>query len=147
MSHNNSLSSALSAYAQRIVGAKGEPGIQGTAGAAGATAASPLTIKTINESAVVAYTLIVTDADATFLDTNNASANTVTIPPNSSVAIAIGSQLLGSQKGVGATTLVAGSGVTLLTASAGLKLVSQYSVWTAVQVALNVWRVTGDLEA
>ena len=132
---------------QEFKGATGEPGARGPSGLAGATSASPLTIKTVNESAVIAYTLIVTDADSTFLQTNNASANTVTIPPNATIDIAIGSQLFISQTGAGQTTLVAGSGVTIQTASAGLKLVNQYSVLTAVQIAVNVWRVAGDLEA
>lgn len=47
------------------------------------------------------------------VEMNNASANTATVPPNSSVAFPIGYKLEVVQTGTGATTIVAGSGVTI----------------------------------
>jgi hypothetical protein len=44
---------------------------------------------------------------------NVAGANTVTVPPNSSVAFPVGTEIKVTQIGAGATTFVAGAGVTI----------------------------------
>jgi hypothetical protein len=43
----------------------------------------------------------------------NAAANTVTVPPNSSVAFPIGTKIMITQGGAGSTTIAAGAGVTI----------------------------------
>lgn len=63
------------------------------------------------------YTLVLGDAAST-LRMNVATANTLTIPPNSSVAFPIGSEVEVIQAGAGLTTITAGAGVTLNTPSA-----------------------------
>ena len=77
---------------------------------------------------------------------NNGSAQTVTVPPNSSVAIAVGSQVQVAGLGAGEITMAAGSGVTLRY-TPGLKLRAQYSSVTCIKIATDEWILVGDLEA
>jgi hypothetical protein len=92
------------------------------------------------------YTLVIGDAGK-LVEMNNASANNLTVPPNSSVAFPTGTQILISQYGAGQTTVVAGSGVTIRSASNYLKLSSQYSGATLVKIASDEWYLFGDLSA
>ena len=59
-----------------------------------------------------AYTLVLDDAGKV-VEMSNASANTVTVPPSSSVAFPTGTVVEVCQVGAGQTSVVAGSGVTL----------------------------------
>jgi len=95
---------------------------------------------------VASYTASLTD-DGKFITISSASANNFTVPPNSSVAFGIGTQLNIAQLGAGATTIVAGSGVTLNSAGAKLKLDAQYAVATCVKTDTNTWFVVGNLKA
>ena len=94
------------------------------------------------------YTFVLADGNNTLVTLANASANTATIPPNSSVAFPIGTVLNFAQTGAGQTTITQGSGVTIIstggTASAPKTRV-QYSVATAMQTSANTWLVTGDV--
>ena len=85
--------------------------------------------------------------DGKLITMSNASANTFTVPPNSSVAFGIGTQLNIAQLSTGATTIVAGSGVTLNSDGAKLKLNAQYAVATIVKTGTNEWFVVGNLKA
>jgi hypothetical protein len=91
------------------------------------------------------YTLGLVDAEGA-VAMNVASANTVTVPPESSVAFPIGTSILIYQEGAGATTITAGAGVTLR-ARAGLTQVlnGQYAMATVVKRATNTWVLAGDL--
>ena len=95
---------------------------------------------------IVSYTAVLTD-DGKIITMSNASANNFTVPPNSSVAFGIGTQLNIAQLGAGQTTIVAGSGVTLNSAGAKLKLNAQYAVATCVKTDTNTWFVVGNLSA
>jgi len=95
---------------------------------------------------VASYTALLTD-DGKFITISSASANNFTVPPNSSVAFGIGTQLNIAQLGAGTTTIVAGSGVTLNSAGAKLKLDAQYAVATCVKTDTNTWFVVGNLKA
>lgn len=99
-----------------------------------------------NEQTGTSYTLVLTDAGK-LIETNNASANTLTIPPNSSVAFATGNQILVIQKGAGQTTLAAGSGVTINSKDSNLKITGQYSAVTLIKAATDTWYAIGDLSA
>ena len=77
----------------------------GTATAGGINAP----IHSVNTQTGTSYTLVLGDANG-LVDTDNGSANTVTVPPNSSVAFPVGTQVLVVQQGAGQTTIVAGSG-------------------------------------
>ena len=91
------------------------------------------------------YTLVLTD-DGKIVEQNKASANDLTVPPNSSVAFPVGTRIDVVQVGAGATTIVAGSGVTV-NKNALLTLVmnGQWSVVTLYKRATNTWVVAGDL--
>lgn len=97
----------------------------------------------INAQTGTSYTLDIADYNTdSIVTTNNASANTVTVPPS---VFPIGAQLLVAQIGAGQTTIVAGVGVTLN--AVGLKITAQYNAITMVQTASNVWYVFGNLTA
>ena len=100
----------------------------------------------INAQTGASYTTVLAD-DGKLITVSNASANTLTIPPNSSVAFGIGTQINIAQLGAGATTIVAGAGVTLNSDGAKLKLNAQYAVATCVKTDTNTWFVVGNLKA
>ena len=105
-------------------------------------------IEELNTNAQVGttYTLALTD-DGKVVEMNNASANTLTVPPNSSVAFPVGSQILVLQTGAGQTTLAAGAGVTVNSKDGNLKLSAQWCAATLIKRATDVWVVVGDLSA
>jgi hypothetical protein len=90
------------------------------------------------------YTLVLSDADK-LVETNVASANNLTIPLNSSVAFATGTQILLAQYGAGQTTIVATSGVTIRSNGGKLKLNVQYSGATLIKIDTNEWYLFGDI--
>jgi hypothetical protein len=100
----------------------------------------------INAQTGASYTAVLTD-DGKLITMSNASANTFTVPPNSSVAFGIGTQLNIAMLGAGQTSVVAGSGVTLNSAGSKLKLDAQYAVCTCVKTDTNTWFVVGNLKA
>jgi hypothetical protein len=89
------------------------------------------------------YTLALSDS-TNLVEMDSTTANTVTIPTDATVAFPVGSAIDIFQRGTGQTTLVAGSGVTLLY-TPGLKLRDRYSAATCIKRAANTWIVTGDL--
>ena len=105
-------------------------------------------IEELNTNAQVGttYTLALTD-DGKIVEMNNASANTLTVPPNSSVAFPVGSQILVLQTGAGQTTLAAGAGVTINSKDGNLKLSAQWCAATLIKRASDTWVVVGDLSA
>lgn len=66
----------------------------------------------VNTQTGTTYTLVLTDAGKV-VEMNNAASNTLTIPPNSSVAFPINTVIEVHQYGAGATSVAQGSGVTL----------------------------------
>ena len=100
----------------------------------------------IRASTATSTTALLTD-DGKLVTMSNASANTFTVPPNSSVAFGIGTQLNIAQLGAGSTSIVAGAGVTLNSAGGKLKLDAQYAVATCVKTDTNEWFVVGNLKA
>jgi hypothetical protein len=92
------------------------------------------------------YTLVLSDADK-LVEMNVGSANNLTIPLNSSVAFATGTQILLAQYGAGQTTIVPTSGVTVRSNGAKLKLNVQYSGATLIKIAENEWYLFGDIVA
>lgn len=99
----------------------------------------------INAQTGTNYTLLLTD-DGKFVTMNNASASTLTVPPNSSVAFPIGAKIEGAQLGAGQVTLTQGAGVTI-NAVPGLKLAAQYSVFGLKKIATDTWLAYGRLSA
>lgn len=101
----------------------------------------------VNDQTGTTYTLVAAD-DSKVVRCANASAITVTVPPNSSVAFDIGTRVDIVQSGAGAVTVAAGSGVTInKPASFTLVLQEQWSQVTLVKVASDTWDLAGDLTA
>ena len=88
------------------------------------------------------YTLALTDD---YVRMNSASAVNVTVPPNSSVAFPVGKQITVVAVGAGQVTIVAGSGVSILT-NETLKVRKQGSAVTLTKVSTNGWELAGDVE-
>jgi hypothetical protein len=92
------------------------------------------------------YTLVLADADK-LVEMNVGSANNLTIPLNSSVAFATGTQILLAQYGAGQTTIVPTSGVTVRSNGSKRKLNVQYSGATLIKIATDEWYLFGDIVA
>jgi hypothetical protein len=92
---------------------------------------------------VASYVLQASDNNK-LIEMNVGSGNSVTI--NNSIFSA-GNQILVSQYGAGQVTFVAGSGVTLRSASGKLKLTGQYSMATIVAISSSEFYIAGDLTA
>jgi hypothetical protein len=97
-----------------------------------------------NNQPVNMYTLGAADASK-LVEMDVSIGNTVTVPANSSVGFAIGTQIMVVQQGTGQTTIAAAGGVTLRSAGGLLNLASQYSSCTIVKRATDEWYVFGDL--
>jgi hypothetical protein len=96
------------------------------------------------------YTLVLADADQKLVTLSVASANTVSIPTNASVAYPTGSVINVIQIGAGQTTIQASSSGTTTINSTGAttaapKLRAQYSAASCIKVATDTWYVVGDI--
>jgi hypothetical protein len=104
----------------------------------------------INTQVGTTYTPVLSDA-AALVTLNNASAISVTIPTNASVAYPIGSQInFAWITGAGQPTITAVTpGTTTIISTgatpAGPKLRVVNSVATALKIATDIWLVTGDI--
>ena len=92
------------------------------------------------------YTLALADVSKV-IEMTVASANTITVPSNSSVAFPVGTVIEVVQLGAGQTSIAAGSGVTIRSAGAKLKLSGQYSGAAIRKRATDEWVLVGDLAA
>jgi hypothetical protein len=95
------------------------------------------------------YTLVLSDASK-YIEMNNASANALTVPPNSSVAFPIGTEITIIQTGAGATTITPGAGVTInyySNTSAATRIIkAQWSAATLIKRATDTWVLIGNLQ-
>lgn len=101
---------------------------------------------TLNVQTGVSYTLLLVD-DSKVVSLNNASAVTLTVPPNSSVAFPIGSQVNLLQTGAGQVTVAAGAGVTLRSQGSRFKLNGQYAAVSLLKIATDEWVLIGNTAA
>lgn len=97
------------------------------------------------------YQLILSDAGKT-LRMNSSSANTVTIPLDSTVSFPIGAQIAIIQTGTGQTSIsgasvLGGNSVTIKSKFGNKKLAAQYSQAIIVKESANTWLLMGDLTA
>jgi len=100
---------------------------------------------TLNAQTGTTYTLVLTDAHK-FVTLSNASAITLTVPTNASVAFEIGDQVNIMQLGAGQVT-VSGADVTLRSAGSKLKTSAQYAVATLLKIDTDTWVAVGSLTA
>ena len=91
------------------------------------------------------YTLVLADKNK-IVEMGVGSANTLTVPLNSSVAFPVGSQINILQTGSGQTTITATGGVTI-NATPGLKIRAQWSYATLIKRATDTWVLVGDISA
>lgn len=90
------------------------------------------------------YTLVLGDAYE-LIEMEVSSANTLTIPTNSSVPFPLGTQILVSQLGTGQTTITPAVGVTIRSSGGKTKTAAQYSMCTLIKRGTNEWYLSGDL--
>ena len=88
------------------------------------------------------YTLVLTDV-AKVISLTNASAITLTIPTNASVAFPTGTQILLYQGGAGQVT-VSGAGVTIRAQGNKTKMTAQYAVAGLLKVGTDEWVFFGN---
>ena len=103
----------------------------------------PLNVSTNPRTA--SYTLVLSDAQK-IIEMNVATANTLTVPLDSSVNFAIGTSILMVQTGAGQTTIAGASGVTV-NSFLGLKIIGRWAGVTLIKRAANTWVAVGGLVA
>jgi len=98
----------------------------------------------VNAQTGTSYTLVLADAFKT-VTSSNGSAQTITIPPNSSVAFSVGDRIDIMMLGSGTTTVTGGSGVTLNGVSTGSGAISaQYVAVSCIKLATDTWVLMGN---
>jgi hypothetical protein len=88
--------------------------------------------------------LALTD-DGEVLTMNNASAQTLTFPQNSAVALPVGASGEVHVLGAGQVTCAAGTGATVNSRGTALKSAGQFAVFGWRKIATNTFDITGDL--
>jgi hypothetical protein len=105
---------------------------------------------TLNANVATTYTFVLTD-NGKLVTSNNASAQTLSIPTNASVAFPIGTQInVAWITGAGQPTINAVTSGTTTVLSTGAtstapKLRVANSVATCIKIATDTWLVTGDV--
>lgn len=96
-----------------------------------------------NAQTGTSYTPVLSDLGKN-IELNNTSAITLTVPPSSSVAYPVGTQIALLQTNTGQVTVTGGVGVTI-NATPGFKLRAQWSYATLIKRATDTWVLVGDL--
>ncbi len=96
----------------------------------------------LNAQTGTTYTLALTD-NGRLVTLDNASAITVTVPTNASVAFATGAIINLQQIGAGQVTVAGAGGVTLN--ATGTKTRAQWSAASLVKTATDTWTLIGDI--
>ena len=97
---------------------------------------------TLNAQTGTTYTFVLAD-NGKLVTLDNASAITVTVPANSSVAYATGAIINLQQIGAGQVTVVAAAGVTIN--GTGTKTRAQWSAASLLKTATDTWTLIGDI--
>ena len=108
----------------------------------GATIGTSAINLTLNAQTGTTYTPVLAD-NGKLVTLSNASAITLTVPTNASVAYATGAQINIQAIGAGQVTVVGDTGVTVN--GTGTKLRAQWSAATIVKTATDTWTLIGDL--
>jgi hypothetical protein len=114
-----------------------------------ATARATLAAETLGEFTSInlqtgtTYTFVIGDKGKT-VELSNASAITLTVPANASVAFPINTYINIAQLGAGQVTVTPAGGVTIRSRN-GLKLGGQYAVATLYKRATDEWVLAGDV--
>jgi hypothetical protein len=90
------------------------------------------------------YTLVLGDASKV-IEMNVASANTVTIPTNASVAFPIGTEITVLQYGVGITSIAVAGGVSIVSKDSASIIGNRYTGVTLLKRGTNEWYLIGNI--
>jgi len=109
----------------------------------------PKIAQSINAQTGTTYTFVLAD-QGKYITASNASAITVSIPTNASVAFPVGTSIDLIQIGAGQVTVSAASSGTTTIYSTGATAASpktrvQYSALTCKKISTDVWHVIGDI--
>ena len=99
----------------------------------------------INAQTGTTYTFGIGDAGK-LVTSSNGSAQTITVPPNSSVAFAVGTQIIVQNIGSANATLAQGSGVTIQSKDSNKEIDGQYAAATLIKTATDTWSLIGALK-
>jgi len=108
------------------------------------TAGSLVAPLAINAQTGTTYTFVIGDAGK-LVTSSNGSAQTITVPPNSSVAFATGTQIIVQNIGSANATLAEGSGVTINSKDSAKEIDGQYAAATLIKTATDAWSLIGAL--
>lgn len=105
--------------------------------------------RTINAQTGTTYTFALTDGsgnrNSPLVTLTNAASITATVPPNSSVAFPVGTQIDVIRGGVGEVVFAPGSGVTINAPDGASSIRRQYSKVSLIKTATDTWDLCGDL--
>jgi len=142
--------STASSYTAPTIGSTSIPSGATVTTIAGLTLTAPVINLSINANTATTYTFVLAD-NGKLVTSNNASAQTLSIPTNASVAYAIGAQInVAWITGAGQPTISAVTPGTTTIISTGAtstapKLRVANSVATCIKIATDTWLVTGDI--
>ena len=108
------------------------------------TAGSLVAPIAINAQTGTTYTFVAADAGK-LVTSSNGSAQTITVPPNSSVAFDVGTQIMVQNIGSANATLAQGSGVTINSKDSAKEINGQWAAATLIKTATDVWTLIGSL--
>lgn len=102
---------------------------------------------TLNDQTGTTYTPVLTDQYQVLVTRSNASASTMIIPTNASVAFPVGTVITVLNKGVGLVSISGAVGVTILSAGAvaAIPTLAQYKSCAIMQTSANNWYVVGAI--
>jgi len=98
----------------------------------------------INAQTGTTYTFVIADAGK-LVTSSNGSAQTITVPPNSSVAFPVGTQIIVQNIGSANATLAQGTGVTIQSVDSAKEIDGQYAAAALIKTATDVWSLIGRL--
>jgi hypothetical protein len=128
--------------------ASGDVTLTGTQTLTNKTLTAPVVTYSINAQTTTAYVTVAADAGA-FITVSNASANTLKIPTNASVAYATGTTIQVMNIGAGTTTISAVTPATTTITSAGAVSASptlaQYKAAQCIKTGTDTWLVFGAI--
>jgi hypothetical protein len=114
-----------------------------------AAAYNGLVAYTLNAQTGTTYTTVLSDSYQVLITMSNASANTLKIPTNASVAHAIGTVITVLNKGAGTCTISAVTSGTTTVLSAGATAaaptLAQYKSAALIKVDTDTWYVVGAI--
>ena len=98
----------------------------------------------INAQTGTTYTFVLADAGK-LVTSSNGSAQTITVPPNSGVAFAIGTQIIVQNIGSANATLATAGTPPLNSKDSNLEIDGQFAAATLIKTATDAWSIIGAL--